>query len=116
MKSTPQASDIAMEVKIVSTKKNSLLKRKEVDFRVEQGPKGKTPERFEVKKAIAAELRVNENLVFIKKMETMTGTNTALGVANTYETIEQAKFIEPEYIRKRNSPPVEQKEAEEEKE
>ena len=103
-----------MEVKIVSTKKNSLLKRKEVDFRVEQGPKGKTPERLEVKKAIAAELKMNEDLVFIKKMKTMTGTNTAVGVANAYETVEQAKFIEPEYIRKRNSPPEETKEEEQE--
>jgi ribosomal protein S24E len=103
-----------MEVKIVSTKKNSLLKRKEVDFRVEQGPKGKTPERLEVKKAIAAELKINEDLVFIKKMKTMTGTNTAVGAANAYETVEQAKFIEPEYIRKRNSPPEEPKEEEQE--
>jgi ribosomal protein S24E len=103
-----------MEVKIVSTKKNSLLKRKEVDFMVEQGPKGKTPERLEVKKALAAELKMNEDLVFIKKMKTMTGTNTAVGVANAYETVEQAKFIEPEYIRKRNSPPEEPKEEEQE--
>jgi ribosomal protein S24E len=101
-----------MEVKIVSTKKNPLLKRKEVDFRVEQGPKGKTPQRLEVKKAIATELKINEDLVFIKKMQTMTGTNTTVGVANAYETVEQAKFIEPEYIRKRNSPPEEPKEEE----
>jgi ribosomal protein S24E len=105
-----------MEVKIVLTKKNSLLKRKEINFRVEQGQKGITPERLEVKKAIAAKLKVNENLVFLKKMKTMTGTNTALGVANAYETIEQAEFIEPEYIRNRNSPPEEPKEAEGEKE
>ena len=103
-----------MEVKIVSTKKNPLLKRKEVDFRMEQGPKGKTPERLEVKKAIAAELKINEDLVFVKKMKTMTGTNTAVGVAHAYETIEQAKFIEPEHIRKRNSPPEKPKEEEQE--
>ena len=114
MNSTPYASDIAMEVKIVSTKKNSLLKRKEVDFRVEQGLKGKTPARLEVKKAIAAELKINEDLVFVKKMKTMTGTNTAVGVANAYETVEQAKFIEPEHIRKRNSPPEKPKEEEQE--
>ena len=101
-----------MEVKIVSTKKNSLLKRKEVDFRVDQGLKGKTPTRLEVKKAIAAQLKMKEELVFIKKMKTMTGTNIAVGVANAYETLEQARFIEPEYIRKRNSPPEEPKEEE----
>ena len=67
-----------------------------------------------MKKAIAAELKINEEIVFVKKMQTMTGTNTAVGIANVYETVEQAKFIEPEYIRKRNSPPEEPKEEEEE--
>jgi ribosomal protein S24E len=103
-----------MEVKIVSTKKNPLLKRKEVEFKVEQSLKGKTPARLEVKKAIAAELKINEEMVFIKKMRTMTGTNTAVGIANAYATVEQAKFIEPEYIRKRNSPPEEPKKEENE--
>jgi small subunit ribosomal protein S24e len=99
-----------MEVKIVSTKENPLLKRKEVDFRVEQGPKGKTPARLEVKKALAAELKLSEEVVFVKRMRTMTGTNTAVGFANAYETVEQAKSIEPEYIIKRNSPPEKPKE------
>jgi small subunit ribosomal protein S24e len=94
-----------MEIKIVSTKENPLLKRKEVDFRVEQDPGGKTPARLEVKKALAAKLKIKEEIVFIKKMRTLTGTSTAVGIANAYETVEEAKFIEPEYIRKRNRPP-----------
>ena len=103
-----------MEVKIVSIKENPLLKRKEVDFRVEQDPKGKTPARLEAKRALSAKLKINEELVFIKNMRTMTGTNTAVGIANAYETVEQAKFIEPEYIRKRNNPPEEPKKEENE--
>lgn len=99
-----------MKVKIVSAKENSLLKRKQVDFRVDHGPKGKTPARLEVKKAIAAELKINEEMVFVKRMRTMTGTNTAIGIANVYETVAQADFIEAEYIRKRNSPPEKPKE------
>ena len=99
-----------MEIKIVSTKENPLLKRKEVGFRIEQDPKGKTPARLEVKKDLAAKLKIKEEMVFVKKMQTLTGTNIAVGVANAYETVEQAKFIEPEYIRKRNSPPEEPKE------
>jgi small subunit ribosomal protein S24e len=99
-----------MEVKIVSTKENPLLKRKEVGFRIEQDPKGKTPARLEVKKELAAKLKVKEEMVFVKKMRTLTGTHIAVGVANAYEAVEQAKFIEPEYIRKRNSPPEEPKE------
>jgi ribosomal protein S24E len=52
---------------------------------------------------------MSEEVVFVKRMRTMTGTNTTVGVANAYETVEQAKFIEPEYIIKRNSPPEEPK-------
>ena len=103
-----------MEVKIVSTKENPLLKRKEVDFRVEQDATVQTPNRLDVQKALASKLKMKEELVFVKEMQTMTGTHTTLGNATAYETVEQAKFIEPEYIRKRNSPPEELKEEENE--
>jgi small subunit ribosomal protein S24e len=93
-----------MEVKVVSVKKNPLLKRREVDFRVEHGPQSKTPGRLEVKRALAAELKVGEELVFVERMRTLTGTSTAVGVANAYESAEQAKLVEPEYIVKRNLP------------
>jgi ribosomal protein S24E len=49
-------------------------------------------------------------LVFIKKFETKTGTHTAAGTANLYESADQAKLIEPEYIVKRNIPPEKPKE------
>ena len=76
-----------------------------MNFRVEQDPRGKTPARLEVKKAVATKLKIKEEMVFIKKMRTLTGTSTAVGIANAYETVEQAKFIEPGYIRERNRPP-----------
>jgi len=105
-----------MEVKIVSDKKNLLLKRREVQFQVDHDNMGSTPPRLEVKKAIAAELKANEDLVFVKKMETKTGTRVAVGVANVYDSTVQAKLIEPEYILKRNVPPVAEKPKEEGKE
>jgi small subunit ribosomal protein S24e len=99
-----------MEVKIVSTKENPLLKRKEVKFTIDHGPAGRTPPRLDVRKALAAELKVNEDLVFVQAMQTKTGTSTAAGFANAYETVEQAKLVEPDYIKKRNSPPEKPKE------
>lgn len=99
-----------MEVKIISKKENPLLKRKEVQFQVEQGTKGKTPARLDLKRSLAVTLQVNDKLVFIKRMKTLTGTTTTVGFANAYETVEQAKRIEPEYIIKRNSPPEQPKE------
>ena len=104
---------MAMEVKIISSKDNPLLKRKEVKFRVEHGPQGKTPGRLEVKKALAAELKLGDELVFVQSMKTLTGTSTAFGAANAYEKVEQAKLIEPEYIVKRNNPEKPKEEAKE---
>ncbi len=92
-----------MQVQIESTKDNPLLKRKEVGFRIVQDSKVKTPQRLEVKKALAVELKVAEEVVFVKKMNTKTGTNITHGVAHVYQTAGQAKLVEPEYIHKRNS-------------
>ena len=99
-----------MQIKVESTKDNPLLKRREVDFTIIQGPKEKTPQRLEVKKALAAELKIGDDVVFIKRMRTKTGTNITQGVANVYQKAEQAKLVEPDYIRKRNSPPEKPKE------
>jgi ribosomal protein S24E len=99
-----------MQIKIESTKNNPLLKRKEVEFTIIQGPKEKTSPRLEVKKALAAEMKIGDEVVFVKKMHTKTGTNITQGVANVYQTVKQANVVEPEYIRKRNSPPEKPKE------
>ena len=99
-----------MQIKIESTKDNPLLKRTEVGFTIVQGPKEKTPQRLEVKKAVATEMKIGNEVVFIKRMHTKTGTNITQGVANVYQSVAQAKLVEPEYIRKRNSPPEKPKE------
>ena len=99
-----------MQIKVESTKDNPLLKRREVEFTIAQGPKEKTPPRLEVKKALAAEFMVGVDVVFVKRMRTKTGTNITMGAANVYQKAEQAKLVEPEYIRKRNSPPEKPKE------
>jgi len=102
-----------MEVKIISDKENSLLKRREIYFYVEHGQTGCTPPRLEIRSAVANALKTDTNLVFVKKLETKTGTHMAAGMANVYDSIEQAKLIEPEYIIKRNVPPEKPKEEEE---
>jgi ribosomal protein S24E len=93
-----------MQVKIESIRDNPLLKRREVGFTIIQGPKEKTPERLEAKKALAVELKVGDDVVFVKRMNTKTGTNITQGVANVYQSVNQAKIVERKYILKRNSP------------
>ena len=98
-----------MDAKIVSKKENPVLRRTEVQFTIEH-TQGKTPGRLDVKRVIASQLQVSDKLVFIKKMKTLTGTNTAVGEATAYQSEGQAKIIEPAYIIKRNSPPEKPKE------
>lgn len=94
-----------MEIKILTINENPLLKRKEVTFQVEHDQTGGTPPRIEVKNGLAKILKKDLNLVFIRKFETKTGTRKALGVANIYDSYENAKLIEPEHIVKRNTQP-----------
>jgi small subunit ribosomal protein S24e len=99
-----------MEVKILSESVNPLLKRREVVFQVDHNQTGSTPSRLEVRNAVAKLLKTDANLIFIKKLETKTGTRKAIGLANVYDSVEHAKLIEPEYIVKRNIPPEKPKE------
>jgi small subunit ribosomal protein S24e len=93
-----------MEIKVVSINKNPLLSRKEVDFLVETKSKTKTPSRVDVKKSIADKMKISEDIVFIKKMRTLTGSNITVGIANIYDTRTQANLIEANHIKKRNLP------------
>jgi small subunit ribosomal protein S24e len=101
-----------MDIKVISDKQNPLLKRREVQFQVEHTQTGSTPPRLEVRKALASALKANMDLIIIKKFETKTGTNAAIGIANVYDSAEQLKLIEPEYVIKRNVPAEKPKEEE----
>jgi len=103
-----------MKVKIVSKKHNPLLKRKEVVFEVEHTDTRGTPPRLEVRKELAAKLKTKLDLVYIRKVETKTGTMIAVGEANAYDSIEQAKLLEPKHIVARNAPPEKAEKKEEE--
>ncbi len=94
-----------MNVKIISKEYNPLLKRREVTFKVEHTETGGTPNRFEVRKKLATLLKKDIELVYVKKMETKTGTMTAVCEANAYDSVEQAKIVEPKHIVARNLPP-----------
>ena len=99
-----------MKLNITSEKNNPLLKRREVYFTLEHDQTGSTPPRLEVRNAVAAALKADANLVFIKWLGTKTGTQVAEGIVNVYDSVEQAKLAEPEYIIKRNCPSEKPKE------
>ncbi|MHA1369290.1 MAG: 30S ribosomal protein S24e [Promethearchaeota archaeon] len=87
-----------MEIEIIESKDNPLLRRKEIKFRIREK---QTPERVAVKEKLAAMHNADFNLVFIRKIQTRFGTPEVTGYAMIYED-EQATKSEPEYIRIRN--------------
>lgn len=93
-----------MEIKIISESENPVLKRKEIHFHVEYDKTSSTPPRLEVRKAVANTLKVDADLLFIEKVESKAGMHVAIGLANLYDSVEQAKLIEPKYIIDRNIP------------
>jgi len=105
-----------MEIEIISKKENLLLKRREVYFKVKHEQMGSTPPRLEVRKAIANALKAKVDFVFVKKFKTKTGKHIAVGLANVYDSTDQARLVEPEYIVKRNVSPEKPAETKEGKE
>lgn len=101
-----------MEVEITVKKENPLLKRREVEFKIEHSEAGVTPPRLDVRRAVAAALKADVNVVFVKRFITKTGTRRSFGTANVYDSVEKAKSVEPAYIVARNIPPEKPKEEE----
>ena len=94
-----------MKVNIISKEQNPLLKRKEITFSVDHAQNGGTPTRVDVGNQLASLLKTKLELVYVKNFETKRGTMVAVGEANVYESIEQAKLMEPKYIIARNALP-----------
>jgi small subunit ribosomal protein S24e len=101
-----------MDIKIITQKRNPLLKRKEVVFEVNHEKVKGTPSRLEIRAKLAELLKMKLEQVYVRKMETKTGTMIALGEANGYDTAEQAMLIEPKYVIERNTPKKKAKEPE----
>ena len=101
-----------MEIKITKEQQNRLLKRKEITFEIDHSQTRGTPQRLEIRNKLAEVLKTKPELVYVKRVETKTGTMKATGEANAYESIEQAKLIEPKYIITRNIPQEKKEKAE----
>jgi len=88
-----------LEIELTSVKKNPLLDRQEIEFKVEQD---KTPTRSDIRIGIAVALKVNLDQVYVRRIETKTGTRVTEGTAHVYADPEQALRVEPKYIIERN--------------
>ncbi|MFP3951115.1 MAG: 30S ribosomal protein S24e [Candidatus Bathyarchaeia archaeon] len=84
---------------MTTTKENPLLGRKELTFKVVEPS---TPERRTIRTELAEILDTDLANVYVRKVETKTGTRLTIGEAHIYNEKERALEVEPEYIIERN--------------
>jgi len=102
-----------MKVNIISKKQNPLLKRREVKFSIDHAQTGGTPSRAVVRSQLASILGTSIDLICVGNFETKTGSMVAVGEANIYESVEQAKLVESKHLLEKNKAPEKPAKAEE---
>jgi small subunit ribosomal protein S24e len=89
-----------MEIVVEKEKKNPLLKRKEIYFRLRY--EKATPSRRDVRKKLAGLFGANPDTVVIEYIKPEFGKGEAVCYARVYENVESLKSIEEDHILKRN--------------
>ena len=104
-----------MNLKIINEKDEPLLSRKEVTAEL-YFEKAATPSNDKVKKNISSQLKADEKLIVIKKIDSHYGTTEAVVTAVVYTSKEEMEKIEPKKKEKKEKKPKAEKPAPEKKE
>ena len=91
-----------MKTELTATKANPLFSRREVTFEIIEPS---TPTRSEARRELAVLLKTELDNIFIRRMETKTGTRRTVGLAHVYDDPAKAQKVEPDHIIQRNRPP-----------
>ena len=92
-----------MEIQIIKDKKNPILKRREISFKVKEKV---TPPRIEVKGKLAALLNSKPELIVIERLDTVYGKQELAGTGCIYETGERLKQLAHQHLVARDAPKV----------
>jgi ribosomal protein S24E len=88
-----------LKTDLKTTRTNPLIGRKEIEFEIKEQA---TPSRAEVRRDIAVIMKTDLDKVWVRQIETKTGTNTTVGLVHVYDDGAKALRVEPEHIIKRN--------------
>jgi len=97
------------QVKVLRDVENKVLNRKELILRIDHIG-SKTPTRNEVRELVSSMFSVPSNLVIVRKLRTLTGTNVTEAHIHVYKDEKSLQEIEPEHIKLRNFGKKEEKE------
>ncbi|MFQ3320108.1 MAG: small subunit ribosomal protein S24e [Natronomonas sp.] len=89
-----------MDVEIIEEDENPMLHRTDVRFQLTH--EEATPSRLSVRDSLAAKLNKDSSEVVVHKLDTKFGMRKSVGYAKVYDSAEDAKEIEQEYVLERN--------------
>ena len=95
-----------MEIKVSNEFYNPLLKRKEISLEIEHTGEG-TPQRFDIRKRMAAKLNAKIENVFVVSLNTATGLQRSTCSLQVYDDSHVASSTVPEHVAVRNLSPEE---------
>ena len=85
-----------MEVNIVSDRENKPLKRREIEFSVDQ--EGGTPKRDELTREVCKKLNLNPDSTVVVKVDQGFGRKRSTGIAHSYASREALEKTEPKHL------------------
>ena len=94
---------MSFKIEILEEKKNPLIDRTEIKFRVDHFGKG-TPNKLDIKKKVAATQGADEKLTIVKKIKTHFGSTEDIGKIYIYDNLKELQYFEPFHIQVRNLP------------
>ncbi|MFX0034360.1 MAG: 30S ribosomal protein S24e [Candidatus Hermodarchaeota archaeon] len=92
---------MSLNIEITEEKKNPLIDRTEITFRIDHFG-ASSPNRLEVKKKIAALQGSNEKLTIVRNLKTHFGASYTIGKAYIYKDAKELQYFEPFHIQVRN--------------
>lgn len=88
-----------MKLELTSTRINKVVGRKELSFKIDEAS---TPSRADVRRDIAVLMRTEPDNVYVRELNTKTGTRIVTGLAHVYNDAATALTVEPKHIVTRN--------------
>ncbi|RLF12667.1 MAG: 30S ribosomal protein S24e [Thermoprotei archaeon] len=92
---------IQYQIKVIKDLENKVLNRRELILRIDH-INYRTPTRAEVRELVSSAFKVPINLVIVRKLRTLTGTNVTEAHIHVYKDEKTLHEVEPEHIKLRN--------------
>lgn len=89
-----------MDVEIINEDENPMLHRTDVRFQLTHDDA--TPSRLSVRDSLAAKLNKGSDEVVVQKLDTKYGMRKTVGYAKVYDSADDARNVEQEYVLERN--------------